>query len=271
MKKKILSVLSLMLVCTMAAASLTGCGTQARATDDEVVDGETIIVTEEEDATTIDTEDEITETEVIGEEETVFVGAENEDIVLYAEIAEYGPYMPFTDIAFEPESNTVVAYEDIPIYNEMGVEIGYVKNGSTVELTESATEIYWARFENPIEGTDYDYLYMIKNYIAETERVENSLSAEEMREKIIDELNQFMTHEYTVLDGSTSDMEVKEFIISNENDFSHIGWKLNQVLYEEIHINIYSTFAIECTEDVDGEPYINCKIFYKDEYVMEEN
>ncbi len=269
MKKKFLSAVSLVLAYTMAAASLTGCGTQAKATDQEIEDGETIIVTEEEepseDDAIIETEDETTETEVVEEEEASFAGAENEDIVLYAEIAEYGKYMPFTDQTFEPETNTVIAYEDIPIYNEMGVEVGYVKNGSTITLTESATEIYWARFENPIEGTDYEYLYMIRDYIAQTERVENSLSADEMKEIIIDALDQVFA-EAKIVNTPTSDMEVYEFVISNENNTSAINHRLDETIFMGSDAYKYTTFYVECTEDADGEPYIHCKVFYKDLY-----
>ena len=68
MRKKILGIMAVTLTASMMAAFLTGCGTQAKATDQEVVmEEEPIIVTDEENSeeVTIETEDEITETEEV--------------------------------------------------------------------------------------------------------------------------------------------------------------------------------------------------------------
>lgn len=256
MKKKTVGIL----VAGLIMASLAGCGTKTEATDQVPESSEAVVDAE------VDTE--ITSTEVIGEdteEEAGFAGAENDEIVLYAEIAEYGEYLPMKDETFEAENNTVVAYEDIPVYNGDGVEVGYVKNGSTITLTESATKYYWARFENPIKEADYDYLYMLRDYIVETQRVENAISADEMKQIIIDQLNQMFAVS-TIIASPTSDMEVYEFIISNENNSSAINYRLQQTLFDGSDVYKYTTFAVECVEDADGEPYIQCKVFYKDLY-----
>lgn len=268
MKKKILSIIAVSLVMAMMGVSLTGCGTEAKATDQEMEDGETIIVTDDEE-TVINVEEEVIETEVVeGEEaeaETAFAGAENNEIVLYSEIEEYGEYMPMKDEAFETESNTVVAYEDIPIYNGDGVEVGYIKNGSTVTLTESATEYYWARFENPIKGAEYDYLYLLKDYIVETQRVENALSADEMKQIISDSISETFAKS-TIISSPTSEMAVCEFIITNDNKLYAIHQTLDEELYMGSDAYMYKTFYVECTEDEDGEPYIHCKVYFKDLY-----
>lgn len=269
MKKKILSIIALSLVMAMMAVSLTGCGTEAKATDQEVAeDGDTIIVTDDEE-TVINTE-EVAETEVVEEEtteeKTAFAGAENDEIVLYSEIAEYGEYMPMKDEAFETESNTVVAYEDIPVYNGDGVEVGYIKNGSTVTLTESATEYYWARFENPIKEAEYDYLYMLKDYIVETQRVANILSADEVKQIISDNISETFA-ESTIISSPTSEMEVCEFIVTNDNNkLYEIHHTLDEELFMGSDAYMYKTFYVECTEDEDGEPYIHCKVYFKDLY-----
>ena len=67
MRKKILGIMAVTLTASMMAASLTGCGTQAKATDQDVaMDEETIVVTEqEEDAVATVTEDGITATEEV--------------------------------------------------------------------------------------------------------------------------------------------------------------------------------------------------------------
>lgn len=272
MKKKILSIIALSLVMTMMAASLTGCGTEAKATDQDVEDGDTIIVADDEE-TVIDTEEEVAETEVVEEEteeKTAFEGAENDEIVLYSEIAEYGEYMPMKDETFEAESNTVVAYEDIPVYNGDGVEVGYVKNGSTVITTESATEYYWARFENPIKEAEYEYLYMLKDYIIETQRVANALSADEMRQIISDSISETFAKS-KIISSPTSGMKVCEFIITNDNKLYEIHQTLDEELYMGSDAYMYTTFYVECAEDEDGEPYIHCKVYYKDLYEEDTN
>ena len=62
MRKKILGIIAVTLTASVMTVSLTGCGTRAKATDQEVVmEEEPIIVTEEADSeeVTIETEDEI--------------------------------------------------------------------------------------------------------------------------------------------------------------------------------------------------------------------
>ena len=254
MKNRVLGILATGLI----MASLAGCGAKTEVADQ---------VPENSEVFEAETENVNEETEGNAEDTNAFAGAENEDIVLYAEIEEYGKYIPFTDTVFEPENNTVVAYEDIPIYNEMGIEVGYVKNGSTVELTESATDIYWARFENPIAGTDYDYLYILKNYIFD----ENEIRLDEagMKQGIEDFIVRSAVVDIDVtpviLDEKTSDMEMYEcrmdFIYSDELDYDY--WLSEQFIRkDEFRTYYYETFYVECEEDTDG--WIICRVYYKD-------
>lgn len=272
MKKKVIGIISLVLAGTMMTISLTGCGTQVKATDAALEDGDTIVVKEgEEEAVSeeaaIETGDESTDTEAVGgKEETVsdFAGAENDNIVLYAEIAEYGEYGPQKDKTFEPVSNTFTAYDDLPVFNGDGIEVGYIKNGSTVTFTGYASNA-WARFENPIAGTDYDYLYAFKEYAEKSNYIETRLSAEEMRQLIIDDLNKRDENELpAILDAPDSDMEVYECRISRENDSILLDYRLREALHMDAsYVSNYMTYYVECEEDED---YINCKIYYKDSY-----
>lgn len=272
MKKRIISIAAVFLAMAMAGASLTGCGTQAKATDAVVEDGDTIVVNEGEkeavsEEKAIETEDEIKDTEMVGgEEETapVFAGAENDSIVLYAEIAEYGEYGPQKDKAFEAVNNTFTAYDDLPVFNGDGIEVGYIKNGSIVTFTGYASNA-WARFENPIVGTDYDYLYAFKEYAENSNYIETRLSAEEMRQLIIDDLNKRDENELpAILDAPDADMEVYECRISRENDPTLLDYRLREALHMDAsYVSNYMTYYVECEE---GEDYINCKIYYKDSY-----
>lgn len=272
MKKRIISITAVFLAMSLAGISITGCGTQAKATDVALEDGDTIVVNKgEEEAVSeevdIEMEDETTDTEVAGGEEEIatdFTGVENSDIVLYAEIAEYGEYGPQKDKIFESVNNTFTAYDDLPIFNGDGIEVGYIKNGSTVTFTGYASNA-WARFENPISGTDYDYLYGFKEYAENSNYIETMLSANEMKQLIIDDLNKREGDELpTVLDSPDSDMEVYECRISRENDPMLLDYRLREVLHQDkSHVSNYMTYYIECEEDDD---YINCKIYYKDSY-----
>lgn len=272
MKKKVIGIISLVLAGTMMTISLNGCGTQAKATDEALEDGDTIVVKEgEEEAVSeeaaIETGDESTDTEVVGGREEIasdFAGAENDNIVLYAEIAEYGEYGPQKDKIFEPVSNTFTAYDDLPIFNGDGIEVGYIKNGSTVTFTGYASNA-WARFENPIAGTEYDYLYAFKEYAENSNYIETMLSADEMKQLIIDDLNKRSENELpTILNAPDPDMEVYECRISRENNPMVLDYRLREALHQDtMNESSYMTYYIECEEDED---YINCKIYYKDSY-----
>jgi len=255
MRKNVIRKWTVVVLSSMFVVALSGCGTGAKATDQEVADVSTATVAEE--SSIEDTSSE--------ENTNAFAGAETDSIVLYSEIEEYGKYMPFTDQTFEPETNIVTAYQDIPIYNEMGVEVGYVKNGSTITLTESATEIYWARFENPIAGTDYDYLYMIKNYIVESQEIEATPSADDIRQLIIDEMNaREEGEEPTILETPDSDMEVYECRIPRESKPLALDYEIRHALYTDtFSIGNYMTYSLECVEDGN---FVVCTIYYKDSY-----
>lgn len=253
------------MVTGLIIASLAGCGTQADATDQEVSENSAVESGAETEETATD---EITSTEVIGddtEENGEFVGAEDDSIVLYAEIAEYGKYMPLTEESFEADINTFTAYEDIPIYNVNGVEVGYIKNGSTITTTESGTEIYWARFENPIKEADYDYLYLTRDYIKEAQTVSSMPSADDIKKLIIEDMNSRDEAERpTILDTPDSDMEVYECRIARESDSTILDYKMRQALDNDtFYVGGYMTYCVECVED---DNFVDCTIYYKDSY-----
>ena len=249
------------LVTGMIMASLTGCGTEAKATEQKEAEKNTAVVAVESSS-----EDENAEAEVEEDnEEEGSTGWENDDIVLYAEIPARGDYGSMQEQPFEAENNTFIAYEDIPLYNVDGIEVGYAKTGSTVNLTESAANINWARFKNPIDGTDYDYLYVLKKYMEESQKIETMLSAEEMKQLIIDEINNRNFELATILDAPTSDMEVYECRISRENDSMMLNYWLMDAFHnaDKFQVGNYMTYYLECEEDED---YIICRLYYKDLY-----
>lgn len=271
MKKRFYVTIAMSLVVIMG---LTGCGSRTKATDVTVDDGDTIVVSDE-DIITEDTEaeadvevedNEIVDTEVIGDDAEVvdeFVGAEDENIVLYAEIGSQD-YCPLDEKNYESSTDTVSAIEDIPLYNGGGYAVGYIKNGSSITLDETGTDIAWARFENPIAGTDYDYLYVLKDYITNEDEVR--LTAETLKQIIIDEVLDSPVNDdvhYVFLDEKESDMEVYECnmmsVYTDELDFQY--W-INEALTGDFYIFDYKTLYVECEEDVDG--WITVRLYYKD-------
>lgn len=258
MKKRIIGIL----VTGMIVASLTGCGTKTEATE-QVPESSNAIV----DVSNEITETEDTEADVEVKEEKIteneFVGAEDENIVLYAEVGNQD-YCPLDEKNYESSTDTVSAMEDIPLYNSGGYAVGYIKNGSSITLDETGTDIGWARFENPIAGTDYDYLYVLKDYITNEDEIR--LTAETMKQRIIDRVLDSPVNDdvhYVFLDEKESDMEVYECnlmsVYTDELDFQY--W-LDEELTRDFNMLDYKTLYVECEDDVDG--WITVRLYYKD-------
>lgn len=258
MKKKVASVL----VTGLIMVSLAGCGTKTGATE-QVPESSGAVV----DVSNEITEIEDTKADVEGKEEKItaneFVGAEDENIVLYAEIGSQD-YCPLDEKNYEPSTDTVSAMEDIPLYNGGGYAVGYIKNGSSITLDETGTDIAWARFENPIAGTDYDYLYVLKDFVTDANEIH--MTAETMRQRIIDRVLDTPVNDdvhYVFLDEKESDMEVYECnlmsVYTDELDFQY--W-IDEELTRDFNMLDYKTLYVECEEDVDG--WITVRLYYKD-------
>lgn len=258
MKSKIVGIL----VTGMIMVSLAGCGTKTGATEQVPESSDAVV-----DVSNEITETEDTEADVEGKEEKIteneFVGAEDENIVLYAEVGSQD-YCPLDEKNYESSTDTVSAMEDIPLYNSGGYAVGYIKNGSSITLDETGTDIGWARFENPIAGTDYDYLYVLKDYIVNEDEIR--LTAESLRQIIIDKVLDSPVNDdahYVFLDEKESDMEVYECnmmsVYTDELDFQY--W-LDEELTRDFNMLDYKTLYVECEEDVDG--WITVRLYYKD-------
>lgn len=287
MKKKIMSLIALSLVGTMMVTSLTGCGLQTKATDITVDDGDTIIVDQEdmeteetepetdvadtEDTNTEDTNsDEITGEEVVGDdtEANDFMGAEDENIVLYAEAGKQ-EYIPLSDSEYYEDTKMFSsATEDVPLYNGNGNRVGYIKKGQTVVATEQSETMYWSRLENPIKGTDYDYLYVINDYILQSDN-NVTITPSDLKQRVLDSLNNLADPNLIIMDTPTDDMEVYEFRMNSvyDTEMDYTFWYEKLLKSDTDVFYTYTTYAIECEEDTDG--WIICKLYYKDKAVIE--
>ena len=264
MKKRVV----IALLTGLVIASLAGCGTKTEATGQEVPESSSAVESEAEADGSV--ADESTSEEVSGdntEEAGDFAGAENESIVLYAEIAEHGEYEGQKDETFESVNNILTAPEDVPVFNGDGIEVGYIKSGSTISITESGLN-WWARFENPIDGTDYDYLYVMKDYITDGNLV--ALTTTELETMIKESLGN-RNYDAPVFTEPTEDMELYEFRIpmyyDPETD-TPIYWVYEYYDRADVSILSHKTYSVVCTEDTDD--YIICQIYYKDLITDEE-
>ena len=251
MKKRVVIVLLTGLV----IASLAGCGAKAEATDQEV---------SESSSAETEADNEIASEEVVGEdaETSDFAGAEDENIVLYAEAGKQ-EYIPLSDSEYYEEDKTFVSEtEEMYLYNGEGRKVGYVKTGHPIIATEQAKDIAWSRFKNPVDGTDYDYLYILNDYFIESTKLH--LDAVSMKQGIEDYIKQYGLEEieYTFLNEKDSDMELFECRMDSvyDDEIEYTYWIGQQIYSEEFRPTNYETLYIECEEDTDG--WIICRIYY---------
>ena len=264
MKKRVV----IALLTGLVIASLAGCGTKTEATGQEVSESSSAV--ESEAGTDGSVADESTSEEVSGDnadEPSDFAGAENESIVLYAEIEKYPSLSPLKDLEYESANGILDAAEDIVIYNGDGFEVGYIKSGSTILVTEYGLNAL-ARFKNPIDGTDYDYLYVTKDYIRDGDLV--ALTTTELEAMIKESLGN-RNYDAPVFTEPTEDMELYEFRIPmyyNPETDTPIYWVYEYYDRSDVQMLQYKTYSVVCTKDTDD--YIICQIYYKDAITDEE-
>lgn len=258
MKKRIV----IALVTGLMMVSFTGCGTKTEATDQEIP---------ESSSAETEADNEIASEEVVGEdaETSDFAGAEDENIVLYAEAGKQ-EYIPLSDSEYYEEDKTFVSEtEEMYLYNGEGRKVGYVKTGHPIIATEQAKDIAWSRFKNPVDGTDYDYLYILNDYFIESTKLH--LDAVSMKQGIEDYIKQYGLEEieYTFLNEKDSDMELFECRMDSvyDDEIEYTYWIGQQIYSEEFRPTNYETLYIECEEDTDG--WIICRIYYKDLFDLE--
>ena len=251
MKKRIV----IALVTGLMMVSFTGCGTKTEATDQEIP---------ESSSAETEADDEITGEEVVGddtEDEEELGDTNYNGIILFAE-KESKDFDALDEIEYTSYNGYLTAESYVPILDGDGYWIGSIEPGTTVSITGMSTDL-WARFENPIEGIDYDYLY-VRNEMVTSERIH--LNATTMKEGLENYINTygFEEIEYTFLNENASDMEFYEFRMDSEYEDQMmyeywIGELISDGNVDPLH---YGTLYIECEEDTDG--WIICRIYYKD-------
>lgn len=248
MKKR----LGIALVAGMMLVSLAGCGAKTEATDQEVPESSSVETGS----------DEITSTEVIGddEEDTDNSGdIEENGIVLFAEKGAKD-FDALNEIAFESYDGVINADAYIPLFDGNGYYVGEITMGATISVTEMSAD--WARFENPVAGTDYDYLYVNPLQVSNNNALK--LTTTDVENLIKESIHR--PYYDPVFTDVTDDMEVYEFRIPMYYENPEMDSPINRIYqyYDraEISISSYKTYAVICTEDTDD--YIICQLYYKD-------
>ena len=269
MRKNVMRKWAVVVLAGIFMVALAGCGTKTEATDQEVPESSAV-----ENEAGVD--DSVTDEKADGEKGSASgaIGAEDESIVLYAETEKYGKYGGLKDFSYSSVNNILVTDTNLPIYNGDGIEVGYVKGGSSIPITEYGN-CAWSRFKNPIDGTDYDYLYVMKKYVTEGNLI--TITTIDSENIVKEELAR-RSFDVPAFTSVTDDMEIYEFRIPSayENEYTGPNYQVDKYLNQrdstknenEESIRFYKTYAVICTEDTDG--YIICQIYYKDAITDEE-
>ena len=263
MRKKNLAIIAVTLTASVLAATLTGCGTRAKATDQEVVmEEEPIIVTDEEDSeeVTIETEDEITETEEVvaddGEADVEATYTEHEYFYVRDEL-DMTDATPMDMNALNVDGTTYTLNESVNIYMpSVGALKGYTKPNIDVYVNSFNEDWYCLYFENEESPNNY-VLVKAEDFIEASGMYENmeAITADDIKFSLMPQLDQ-MEHGdeevyYVAVDNVIEEMtSVSEFTIPTYcKDVD--GW-MAQVIADNDFEN-YQLFHIEKVEDKSDE------------------
>lgn len=269
MRKKILGIMAVTLTASMMAAFLTGCGTQAKATDQEVVmEEEPIIVTDEENSeeVTIETEDEITETE-----EVIADDGETDAEATYTEHEYFFALDEQDDSTAEeidmnmlkPDGNSFELKESVNLYSpDFKCIIGYSKPNINVYAVTSSEEWYCISFAD--ETPEYQLVLAKAEDIVAASGIEGDTKAdviitEDNVKQTFAQLASEAKEKYELLDVPFDDMEYIEFSIPKdcENLENWVGQ-----MYVINNMSNYSTYCIELQDTDYGDGYLNFKLYY---------
>lgn len=264
MRKKILGIIAVTLTASVLAATLTGCGARAKATDQEVVmEEEPIIVTDEEDSeeVAIETEDGITETEeVIADDGGTDTDASYTEHEYFFALDKQDDNTA-EDIdwdAMKPDGNDYLLKDSVNIYGSgMGRIAGYTKPDINVHVVTSSDDWYCIEFAD--EDPAYQLLLVkAEDFIEASGMYEDmpAITADDIKFALIPQLGEMAPDideevYYIPLDEPTEEMtSVSEFTIPTYcKDVD--GW-MAQVIADNDFEN-YQFFYIEKVEDKSDE------------------
>lgn len=267
MRNKNLAIIAVTLTASVLAATLTGCGTRAKATDQEVVmEEEPIIVTDEGDSeeATIETEDEITETEEViaddgetdGEADAEASYTEHEYFYVRDEL-DMTDATPMDMNALNVDGTTYTLDESVNIYMpSVGALKGYTKPNIDVYVNSFNEDWYCLYFEYEESPNNY-VLVKAEDFIEASGMYENmeAITADDIKFSLMPQLDQ-MEHGdeevyYVAVDDVIEEMtSVSEFTIPTY--CKNVDEWMAQVIADNDFEN-YQLFYIEKVEDKSDE------------------
>lgn len=253
MKKKIMIMIGVLM-----AVTFTGCGQDAKATDNTVVSDEATVP--ESTVDDIETESpetiaDVAETEPVVELKSTDYG----DYVIYdwMESPDDVPLNIDNFVALSDQEYTI--NKDVPLYIASGTCIGYIKTGATVSPYAGNDETLGVSIpegsSSLIKKADLDAAIGgvadlgVGNY-----------TADDVRDAIVDFLVNVEGVEINMLDTATADMESSELVKNKKDEFAFdYIW---ETLKEENLIGIYYNYAVELIAEDDTS--YTFKISYSD-------
>ena len=265
MKKKTLF-LTLTLAMAMSVTSLTGCGTQAKATYDENAIVEETPTTEEEVIVANDsTKDSTEETESV---ENDIPSTTYGDLVVYNDAIKTDYEVDLE--TFQPSDEEYTLSDNVDIYYTDGWQAGYLKKGAAISVYDVSTD--WIRIYNP-EKTDtftIDFLLVKAGDLSKSTSSDVTTNAEAAftQDEVLKAIQERFSNKdmgYELLDAPESDMQKAEFSVSKTETIPTSI--VDSYLYAELHLSDYTKFYIEENgEDADNYNFV---IYYKDLYQAE--
>lgn len=232
MKKKMMIIMS---VGVLMAASLTGCGQDAKTTDNTVVSDE---------ATVPESAADDVETEPVVEQKSTDYG----DYVIYDWMTSPDDVPLNIDniVALSDQEYTI--NKDVPLYIASGTCIGYIKAGATVSPYAGNDETLGVSIpegsSSLIKKADLDAA------IGEVADLGvGNYTADDVRDAIVDSLISVEGVEINILDTATADMESIEFVKGKKDEFAFdYIW---ETLKEESLLGIYYNYSVELISEDD--------------------
>lgn len=274
MKKKFLSIMSFAVVSSMMAISLTGCGTEAKATNQEVImEEETIIVTDDESSedATVNTEDEITVTEevIVGEKDVNYTEYE---CFYVRDTLDMTDAKPMDMNTLNVEGKTYTLNESVNIYAPTtGALKGYTKPNIDVYVNSYNEEWYCLYFENEESPNNY-ILVKAEDFVASAGiEVEEKIliTLDDVKKCFMEEIAEWQKDSSVIskmLDSASSDMESMEFKVpmyySDSDTLQLDSWIAE--MQAKYGLPSYDMFFIESIEDEFDEEYLWFRVYYKD-------
>ena len=273
MKRKIIGIWMTVMIMT----SLIGCGTETKATNQEITGEETIIVADEgsSEEAIVSTGNEITETKevIAGEEESNDDASYTEYEFFYVKDNLEKTSVKAMDMNdLKVEGKTYTLNEPVNIYAPTTCILkGYTKPNIDVYVNSYNEEWYCLYFENEESPNNY-ILVKAEDFVASAGiEVEEKIfiTLDDVKKCFMEEIAEWQKDSSVIskmLDSASSDMESTEFKVpmyySDSDTLQLDSWIAE--MQAKYGLPLYDMFFIEPINDEFDEEYLWFRVYYKD-------